>query len=53
MKKQERPVLLGKTLDTAVQDYILKSRENRFPVNLLVTIAAAKGQVGYPRVGGL
>ena len=41
--EQGRPVLLGKTLDKVVQDYILKLGENGCHVNTLVTIAAAKG----------
>jgi len=41
-KKQGRPLLFGKTLDVAVQDYILKLRERACPVNTDVAIAAAR-----------
>jgi len=43
VKKQGRPLLLGKNLDVAVQEYGLKLREVGCPVNTDVTIAAAQG----------
>jgi len=42
-KKQGRPLLLGKTLDVAMHDYILKLRERPCTVNTDVAIAAARG----------
>ena len=45
VKKKGRPLLLGKTLDVAVRDYILGLREVGCPVNTDVTIAAARGIV--------
>ena len=44
-KKRGRPLLLGKTLDAAVQDYIVKLRERGCPVNTEILRAAAKGLV--------
>jgi len=43
VKKQGRPLLLGKNLDIAVQEYVLKLREVGYPVNTDVTIAATQG----------
>jgi len=42
-KKQGRPLLLGATLDSAIQQYILKLRERGIPVNTTIVRAAAKG----------
>ena len=42
-KKKGRSLLLGKKLDNAVQEYILKLREHRCPINTHLTIAAARG----------
>ena len=41
-KKQGRPLLLGVTIDTAVQEYILKVRERGCVVNTAVVIAAVQ-----------
>jgi len=54
LKLRGRPVLLGKTIDTAVQDYILKLRENGRSVNTLVTTAKGLWNLAdYPRMKGL
>lgn len=42
-KKKGRSLLLGKKLDSAVQEYILKLRERGCPINTHLTIAAARG----------
>ena len=42
-KKQGRPLLLGATLDSAIQQYILKLKERGCPVNTTIVRAAAKG----------
>ena len=43
--KRGRPLILGKTLDDAVQEYILKLREGGCPVNTEIVRAAAKGLI--------
>lgn len=42
-KKRGRPVLLGAELDTIVQQYIMKLRQNKATVNTAVVIAGARG----------
>ena len=42
-KKKGRSLLLGKKLDNAVQEYILKLRERGCPINTHLIIAAARG----------
>ena len=42
-KKRGRSLLLGKKLDNAVQEYILKLRECGCPINTHLIIAAARG----------
>ena len=42
-KKKGRSLLLGKRLDNAVQEYILKLREHGCPINTHLVIAAARG----------
>jgi len=42
-KKRGRPLLLGASLDDAVQQYILKLIERGCPVNTTIVRAAAKG----------
>ena len=42
MKKKGRPLLLGKKLDDAIQEYILKLREHGSAINTFV-VAVAKG----------
>ena len=44
-KKKGRSLLLGRKLDTAVQNYILKLREHGCPINAHLTVAAARGIV--------
>ena len=44
-KKRGRPVILGKTLDNPVQEYILKLRERGCAVSTEIIRAAAKGPV--------
>ena len=44
-KKKDRSLLLGKKLDIAVQEYILKFREYWCPVNTQLVIVAARGIV--------
>ena len=43
MKKKGRPLLLGKKLDDAVQEYILKLRDHGSAINTAIVIAVAKG----------
>ena len=43
MKKKGRPLLLGKKLDDAVQEYILKLREHGSAINTVIVVAVAKG----------
>lgn len=45
LKKRGRTLLLGKKLDEAVQQYILKLREHGFPINTVVVLAVARGIV--------
>ena len=42
-KKKGRLLLLGKKLDNAVQEYILKLRECGYPINTHLVIAVARG----------
>ena len=42
-KKKGRSLVLGKKLDNAVQEYILKLRERGCPINTHLIIAAARG----------
>ena len=42
-KHQGRPLLLGKVLDTAVQDYVKAQREACAPINTSIVMAAAEG----------
>lgn len=42
-KKKGRSLLLGKKLDNAVQEYILKLRERGCPINTHLVITAARG----------
>ena len=44
-KKRGRPLLLGKKLDEAVQQYILKLREHGCPINTVIVLAVARGIV--------
>ena len=46
LKKRGRPLLLGKKLDEAVQQYILKLREHGCPINTVIVLAVARGIVG-------
>ena len=43
VKKRGRPLLLGKKLDEAVQEYILKLRDHGCAINTTVVIAVARG----------
>jgi len=43
VKKRGRPLLLGKRLDDAVQDYVSMLRDYGCPVNTTVVVAAARG----------
>jgi len=52
VKKQGRPLLLGKNLDVAVQEYVLKLTEVGYPVNTDVTIAAAQAYCKQWKLAG-
>jgi len=41
--KKRRPLLLGKKLDKAVQEYIIKLRNHGSAINIMVVIAVARG----------
>ena len=45
LKKRGRPLLLGKKLDEAVQQYIIKLREHGCPINTVIVLAIARGIV--------
>ena len=45
LKKRGTPLLLGKKLDEAVQQYILKLREHGCPINTVIVLAVARGIV--------
>ena len=42
-KKRGRKLLLGKKIDSAVQEYVLKLREYGCPVDTYLVVAAAEG----------
>ena len=43
IQKKGRPLLLGKKLDDAVQEYILKLREHGSAINTVIVVAVARG----------
>ena len=45
LKKRGRPLLLGKKLDEAVQQYIIKLREHGCLINTVIVLAIARGIV--------
>ena len=45
LKKRGRPILLGKKLDEAVQQYIIKLREHGCLINTVIVLAIARGIV--------
>ena len=43
IKKKGRPLLLGRKLDDAVQEYLLKLRDHGCPINTSIIIAVTRG----------